>query len=153
MPSYDKEKLMRMMQERRVGFLTSRDLSERLRDLRAQASRMALNMRVSGQSAGSPDFIEMLLAMPLEEAMARSKEQVENYRYLVKTRSGDVEKVSSSGVHYATWCEFNQMRMRVERIEIEQNRHDGLMTERFAILQKLKDAVVDWGFNNPDHEM
>lgn len=153
MPSYDKEKLMRMMQERRVGFLASRDLSERLRGLRAQASRMEQGMRINAQSVDAADFMEILLGLPLEEAMARPADKVETYIRLMKRVSGEMEKVFSSGINYSTWCEFNQVRMRIERIQIEQSRHDGLMSERFAILPKLKDAVVGWGFNNPDHEM
>lgn len=153
MPSYDKEKLMRMMQEQRVGFLASSDLSERLRGLRSQSSRMEQGMRTSAQSVDATDFLEILLELPLEKAVERPLEQVETYHRLVKKAAGDVKAEFSSGINYSTWCEFNQVRLRMQRIESEQNRHNGLMNERFAILPKLKDAVVDWGFNNPDHEM
>lgn len=153
MPSYDKEKLMRMMQEQRVGFLASSDLSERLRGLRSQSSRMEQGMRTSAQSVDATDFLEILLELPLEKAVERPLEQVETYHRLVKKPAGDVKAEFSSGINYSTWCEFNQVRLRMQRIESEQNRHNGLMNERFAILPKLKDAVVDWGFNNPDHEM
>ncbi|MEG2280218.1 MAG: hypothetical protein RSB86_11180 [Comamonas sp.] len=153
MPSYDKEKLMRMMQEQRVGFLASSDLSERLRGLRSQSSRMEQGMRTSAQSVDATDFLEILLELPLEKAVERPLEQVETYHRLVKKAAGDVKAEFSSDINYSTWCEFNQVRLRMQRIESEQNRHNGLMNERFAILPKLKDAVVDWGFNNPDHEM
>lgn len=153
MPSYDKEKLLRMMQERRVGFLNSRDLSQRLNDLRTQISRMSQTMRINAQSVDASDFMEELLALPLEEAMARPAEQVERFLRTWNTRSEAVQHERLSGISYSTWCEFNQLRSRFERIQVEQRRHEALMNERYAILLKLKDAVIDWGFNNPDDEM
>ncbi len=153
MPSYDKEKLLRMMQERRVGFLASRDLMERQGDLRKRVDHMIRVIRDNAYSCGAVDYAESLLKKTVEEAMRLSREQVETYRAENQTRSGPVEKEYATGISYSTWGEFNQLRSRYERVSSEIERNSALMDERYAILPRLKDAVIDWGFNNPDHEL
>lgn len=153
MPSYDKEKLMRMMQERHVGFLAARDLQDRQRDLRKDIARIAQNMRISAASTGQADVVEHLLQLPLDQARALTREQVEKTRYVVPTPSGGVEREAHTGIDGQTWGDYLQYRSRMERLETELQRNQTLMNDRYAILPKLKDAVVDWGFKNPDHEM
>lgn len=153
MPSYDKEKLLRMMQERHVGFLAARDLLERQTDLRKEIARIMQNMRISAASTGQTDFVEGLLQLPMDEAMALTRDQVEKCRYVVPTPSGGVEREAHTGISAQAWGDYMQYRSHLERLETELQRNQALMGARYAILPKLKDAVIDWGFRNPDHEM
>lgn len=153
MPSYDKEKLMRLMQERRVGFLTSNDLLERQGEMRKEIARITQNIRNNAAHYGSKDYVDMLLDKPLNIAVALTRGEVESFQRQTNTRSETLEHTHLSGISFAMWGDLIQARSKLERLSNELSKHQALMNERYAILPKLKDAVIDWGFNNPDHEM
>ena len=154
MPSYDKEKLLRMMQARRVEFLATRDLNDRLRNAREEVRRVRTHIEQSAQYAGARDFIEGLLNLPLAQAATLPRQQVEGYPEVrIGQINGEQEARIASGVSYAMWTDFIQAREREGRMQQEQERVQEQMNERFACVPNLQSAVREWGFTDPEREM
>lgn len=153
MPSYDKEKLLRMMQERHIGFLAVRDLRDRQRNVRMQIESMKRRIRECAASMGANDHAEGLLHLSLADAAALTTEAVESYVQVQHRSSGVIEQKFQSGIGYAMWTEFNHLRERYERQENEVGRIQASADERYAILPGLMEAVRRWGFSDPEKEM
>lgn len=154
MPSYDKEKMLRMLEEQRRGFSVLRDLMERIRGSHEAINSKLGYMRRCADSMGSTDYFEdTLAALSLEDAMALPREKVERFQrpnYGVHTTTYDD---FASGIGFVYWQELNQERCRLKRLQAELQHSQKLHDERFACTRNLVEAVQDWGFNDPAQEL
>lgn len=75
MPSYDKEKLLLMLEEQRACMRTIRDFSERIRERRAIMQKQKQYLQSCALHAGAEEFLQYLLQLPLEQAVALPREE------------------------------------------------------------------------------
>ena len=152
MPSYDKEKMLNMLEQQRRSFRVIRDLHERVMERRRDISFKTSHLRNLARGVEAEDFLEKLLALPLAEANALPREEVEGYQ---KDKYGLLSKTPTqytSGISFGFWRELNHERGRMARLEAEYDRHKAEHDERFACMNNLKNAINAWGFSNPEDE-
>lgn len=148
MASYDKPKLLKMLEQRRAAHAVARDLSERLRDARGSLSHIRNVIHIDARSTPS-DVLDRLLNMPIEQARQLPKELVEKYEATV----GKHTHTYSSHISYANYMNFIEARGVVERLQQQQQAAAGEDLERFAICDSLCEAVQSWGFKDPMKEI
>lgn len=154
MPSYDKEKMLRILEEQRRGFSVSRDLMDRIRRRHEQINAKLDYLRRCAASTGATDYFEDTLALlSVENAMALPREKVESFKRANYSLQGSSYDEISSGIQFGDWQELNQERSRLQRLQSELDQANKLHQERFACVGKLVEAVEDWGFNNPSDEL
>lgn len=146
MASYDKEKLLRLMNEREASHHALRHLGGRARDAKLRCRHLEDVLR---RNAARLEVAEKLLAMPVAEAVALEREQVEGYM----ERRGDVTIKRQSRISYAAFQEYLAAREKSDRLAATYAESSQAHQERFAIVPRLRDAVMDWGFRDPELEM
>lgn len=150
MPSYDKPKLLKMLEQRRAAFLGLRDLNERLRDAQAQRAHLSGAIRSAATEQGANfDAIDRLLAMPVDAARRLSKEEVEIYEIELGSR---VQRYLS-GISFETFQRYLDAREKVERLQQQLCHAQEAIDARFAIVPRLIEAVRGWGFRDPELEI
>ncbi len=153
MPSYDKEKLLLMLEEQRASMRTIRDFSERIRERRAIMQKQKQYLQSCALHAGAEEFWQYLLQLPLEQAVALPREEVESYQGAVHTLGGKLNKRYTSGISKGSWDDFNKTRLQLRRLEGEYERSQAIRDERFACMPVLLRAVDEWGFPDPEKEL
>lgn len=117
MPSYDKEKLLLMLEEQRASMRTIQDFSERIRERRAIMQKQKQYLQSCALHAGAEEFWQYLLQLPLEQAVALPREEVESYQGAVHTLGGKLNKRYTSGISKGSWDDFNKTRLQLHRLE------------------------------------
>lgn len=150
MPSYDKPKLLVLMEQRRAAHLMITDLSDRWRDAKDSNASIAARIRSDGIEYRAPsEFVERLLALPLAEAAVLTADDVQGY----------VRQIGNVTHRYSTGLNFQNFQRYVETREIEKRLAERLATaraefnERFAIVPRLRSAILTWGFTDPELEL
>lgn len=145
MPSYDKPKLMKLLERQHTFMLQRRDISNRHQEARTDLSRPRAALERGAHAAGAHDHIERLLNLPLAEAAKLTKEEVTSYQ-----RPGNAQRFTAN-ISFADWGSYLGGRMRLERLAGEVAAHES--NAQFAIVPKLLEAVSGWGFHDPMREM
>lgn len=145
MPSYDKPKLMKLLEQRHAAMLLRQDISQRHQAARTDLSRPRSALEKHAQAAGAHEHIERLLALPLAEAIELTQEEVTGYQ-----RRGNDQRFTA-GINFADWKAYLAGRARVERLAAEVVAQEN--QPRFAIIPKLLEAVQSWGFRDPVKEL
>ena len=154
MASYDKEKLLRMMEERRRSFSVQRDLSDRIQDCHRDITAKQAYLRRCASSSGATDYFEdTLVQLSLEDALALPQERVTTVKRAKYGWQSPEYEEHSTGIRFGDWQELNHERARMKRLQAESARHGKLHAERFACLRILVEAVQDWGFRDPADEL
>lgn len=150
MASYDKPKLLALMEQRRTAHLSLADLSERLRDANTERETAKNKIHVDSQSARLPDgFLSRLLALPTNDALSLSGDGVQFY----EEQSGENVRRYKTGINFATYRQYINARDKVERLKEASETAQNNFSERFGIVARLRDAVREWGFADPELEM
>lgn len=136
MASYNKAKLLRLLEQRHGTHLALTDLSDRAREAR-EDFRHHREMNRRAGSAGATSFrkVERLLARPLVEAEAIQREEVED-----------------AGLHYPNWARYLAAWRKMTRLE-QQIGAAKTEFDSFAVVPRLCEAVRDWGFRDPELEI
>ena len=154
MASYDKEKLLRMMEEQRRSFSVQRDLGDRIQDCHRDITAKQAYLRRCASSSGATDYFEdTLVQLSLEDALALPQERVTTVKRAKYGLQSTTYEQHSTGISFGDWQELNHERARMERLRTEMDRYSKLHGERFACTQKLIEAVKDWGFRDPADEL
>ena len=145
MPSYDKPKLMKLLERQRTFMLQRRDINKRYQEARTDLSRPRAGLERGAHAAGAHDHIERLLRLPLAEAMKLTKEDVTSY-----LRPGNTQRFNAN-INFSDWSSYLGGLMRFERLAGEVATYES--NAQFAIVPKLLEAVQAWGFHDPMREM
>lgn len=150
MASYDKPKLLALMEQRRTAHLSLLDLSERLRDANEERGTAKSKIITDSSRLRLPDgFLNRMLTLPTNEALALSADEVQTYT----DRPGDDAPVYKTGINFATYRQFIHARDKVVRLKEAHENTQNNFNERFGIVARLRDAVREWGFADPELEM
>jgi hypothetical protein len=136
MASYDKPKLLALLERRRAHYVSARDVRARYSDATDNVNRWRNTIRAAsrGLRPAAESQVEALLQMPLAAALGESRESV------------------GTLIDWTSWGELLRARARQERLGTEQER----MREvggQFAIVPELLEAVRKWGFRDPELEV
>lgn len=145
MPSYDKPKLMKLLERRHTAMLQRRDIGNRHQEARSDLSRPRTALERSAHVTGAHDHIERLLRLPLAEAIKLTKDEV-----TVFSRPGNAQRLNAN-INFEDWKSYLAGLARVERLAGEVAAQEG--NAQFAIIPKLLEAVQGWGFRDPMQEM
>jgi hypothetical protein len=137
MASYNKEKLLKLLERRRMGALALRDCSNRRYEAQDDANRLRTSMLVAGRNlrANAGAELERILGLPLD-----------------KVQSIRVDEVSAL-VDPVQWRQWLFARARKERLDAECETLEQQNAEAFAIIPELLLKVREWGFNDPEYEV
>lgn len=150
MASYDKNKLLWILEQRRAAHLVLRDLGERLRDAKSDQERAKSALRRGcGESRRTHEFLDHLLKLPDEQAAGLTCDEVQGYERKV----GNALETVSTGVNFHTWRSYLDARRKAERLAQQYGTAHADFGERFAIITRLRDAVRSWGFSDPEMEL
>lgn len=145
MPSYDKPKLMKLLEGKHSFMLQQRDIGSRHQEARSDLRRIRANLERSAYEVGAHDHIGRLLALPLAEAIKLTKDEVTGY-----LRPGNSQRFNAN-VNFEEWKNSLAQLARVERLAGEVTAMEG--NRQFAIVPQLLEAVQGWGFSDPMREM
>lgn len=144
---YDTKKLNRMLEQRHAAGLVNRDIAERYRDAKgAMELRRGEIMRTASKTAIDSGFVKALLAMPVEQANALKAADVEEFA--IESENG--RRVHLSDIGFQTFQSYIEHRERCTLLNAEREAASLDFQNRFAIVPKLVDAIVAWGFKRPD---
>lgn len=150
MPSYNKAKLLNLLEQRRAAWLTMRDLSDRFQE--ASSEKELARGRIHEETRGLrllDGFLARFLSLPADEAFALSGDEVETYE---AERQG--EKVRyRTGIGFGTYRQYINARDKAARLSESLDAARTIHEERFGIVPNLVDAVRSWGFANPELEI
>lgn len=149
MASYDKAKLTRLLERRRAAYITLRDYNDRAREAREALGRHAGHLRACAAERGAGDAVDSLMRLPLAEAGALTRSQVESHEI---QRGGNAFMVLT-GVGFSQWREYLALRGKAERLQGEADKVQQSIEQQFGILPSLLEAVKKWGFANPELEV
>ena len=153
MPSYDKEKMLRLLEQHRRHFQVIRDLSERVQERRKDVTFKTEHMRRCAINATAEDYFERLIQLSLEDAIALPREKVEGFQREKHGLHSTTLEDCSSGISFGEWRELNHERARMARLQAEYESHSDEGNKRFACMYNLKNAIQDWGFRDPADEL
>lgn len=150
MASYDKAKLLTLMEQRRAAHLNLTDLSGRLRD--AQEERVTAKNRIDADSRRLrlPDgFLNRMLTLPTNEALSLSADEVGTYQ----DHPGEDAPRFKTGIIFSVYRQYIQARDKAARLKESYESAQNDFSDRFGIVPLLIDAVREWGFADPALEM
>jgi hypothetical protein len=150
MATYDKEKILGLLERRRAAGMNLRDLSDRAREERATISRMRQTMERNAMGRAPAAVIERLLDLPLQKALALQKDDVCGYAI---ERKGGGEDRHITGIVFETWLQYQGARQKHERLVASEATLRAEFDEQFGVVPRLLDAIREWGFNNPELEV
>lgn len=146
MASYDKAKLLALMEQRRTAQLTLSDLSVRLRE--ANTERDMARNKIQADSRNNPlpgGFLSRLLTLKTDEALNLSVDEVQSRTV------GDV--TYNTNINFYTYRQFILARDKAARLEEALGNAQKDFSDRFGIVSSLLAAVREWGFGDPELEM
>ena len=149
MPSYDKQKLLALMEARRAAHLALTDLGDRWRATRDSKAALASRIRAAAVEYRAPaGFVERLLSLPLAEASTLSADEVQGY----ERRSENTTYRHQTGVNFASFQRYIAIREKEEHLSAQFAVAGRDFDDRFSIVPRLRDAVLAWGFSDPELE-
>lgn len=146
MASYDKQKLVRMLEQRSRASVAIRDISVRRREVRSEASRLR---SVILQHANRSGEVERLLNLPTVEATALSTDDIQGYDVQV----GNVRVIRDTDVNAQTYRRFIELRDRAARLDGELEILSEDFRARYGIVANLVSFVKEQGFADPEVEV
>lgn len=150
MAGYDKQKLVRMLEQRKRAVAAMRELSERRLDVRGEASRLrGLILYQADDRPTRSGEIERLLNLPTIEAEALSTNDIQGYDVQV----GDLRVIRETNINAQTYRRFIELRDRAKRLDDELEILSKDFQERYAIVARLVGFVREKGFPNPELEV
>lgn len=150
MASYDKQKLLALMEQRRAAHLALTDLSDRWRDAKDSEATITNHIRIAGIEYHAPSgFVDRLLALPLNEAAALTADEVQGYTRQI----GDVTHRYQTEVNFQNFQNYVKAREKKERLAERLEPARAEFNDRFAIIPQLRAAVRAWGFSDPELEV
>lgn len=150
MASYDKQKMVAILERRRTAFFRLRDLTERGSEARTTMLRMRMSIENNARERGATDIAARLLALPLHQALPLRQDDVEGYT--VKRKDGSEERWRT-GVDFGTWNKFQHAREKHERLVAAEAECRAQIDVEFAIVPNLLGAIREWGFPSPELEV
>lgn len=149
MPSYDKQKLLALLERRRRAHSALTDLSARWRDAKADKVFIENHIRNAALGHRAPaGFVERLLSLPLLEVATMTAADIQGY----DRKIGNVTHRYQTGVNFQTYQNYIKAREKEKRLaeQLAGAKHE---FEHFAITPRLRDAVRAWGFTDPELEL
>lgn len=150
MASYDKQKLVRMLEQRARVFGARRDVSERRRVAREEASRLrSLILHHANHRANRSGEVERLLNLPTAEVIALDTDEIQGYDVQVS----NVRVVRDTDINAQTYRRYIELRDRAKRLDDEVAILSKDIEERFGIVDNLVSFVKEKGFADPEVEV
>jgi len=150
MASYNKSKLLQLLEQRRAAFLLLRDASDRFTDARTEKERYRNAMLADSRNKLVPDdFLNRLLKLPTNDALALSADEVGIYVAM----QGNEERRYRTGINLNHYRRFIAERDKAARLGELLERNQNEIDERFGIVHSLVEAVCEWGFADPTLEI
>jgi hypothetical protein len=149
MASYDKGKLIGLLERKRAAYITLRDYSTRASSAQDALNRHISHMRSNASEMTAGDAIDRLLLLPLSEAAALKRADVEEYQI----QRGSLTDARRTGVPFGMWEKYLSMRASAERLRADQAMVQGRIDSQFAVITHLVAAVKKWGFADPELEV
>lgn len=151
MPSYDKGKLLGLIEARRRAHMALTNLGERAREAKSEANRLrGLILEKAAVRAQQRGHVERLLQLSLDEASKLSTAEIEEYTH--RQRPDDAGIVLETGIHAETYRKFVARRERAMRLQEEYAAASREFQARFGIVPRLIDWVKERGFRDPELE-
>lgn len=150
MASYDKQKLVRMLEQRSRASVAIRDISERRREVRSEASRLrGLILQQANHRFNRSGEVERLLNLPTVEAVALSTDDIQGYDVQV----GNVRVIRETDINAQTYQRFIELRDRAKRLDDELAILSEDFRARYGIVANLVSFVKEQGFADPEVEV
>jgi len=150
MPSYDKAKLLRLIEARRRAHLTLSDLGDRAREAKSEANRLrSLINEKAHYQAQRRGHVERLLQIGYAEASGLTTSEIQEYVHQV---DGDTSVILETGINAETYRKYIVVRERATRLSEEHAAEARNFHARFGIVQRLIDWVKECGFRDPEQE-
>lgn len=150
MASYDKQKLLALLEQRRAAHLALTDLSDRWRDAKNSEASIAARIRTDGLEYRAPTgFVDRLLALQVNEAAVLTADDVQGY----DRKIGDVAHRYHTGVNFHAFQDYIKAKEKRDRLAERLEPARAEFNDRFAIIPRLRDAVRAWGFSDPELEV
>ena len=149
MASYNKGKLIALLERRRAAFSTLRDYSDRARDASGVARKRADQMMANADHYSSRNVVDKLLRLSADDAAKLTQAQVEEY----EVTGGNVTTTRLTGIKMGSWNEYLALRAKADRLGAEEARVSEGIQQQFAVLPGLLEAVKKWGFADPEMEV
>lgn len=146
MASYDKPKLLALMEQRRTAQLSLTDLSGRLREANTEREVVRNKIQTDSRSVSLPDgFLNRLLTLKTDEALSLTVDDVQIFT--------EREVRYCTNINLATYRRYILARDKAARLGEAYERAQKDFSEQFSIVASLRDAVREWGFADPELEM
>lgn len=146
MSSYDKPKLLALMEQRRTAQLSLTDLSGRLREANTEREIARNKIQTDSLNVRLPDgYLTRLLTLKTDEALSLSVDEVQMY--------AEQEAQHYTNINFATYRQYILARDKAARLGEAYESAQKDFNERFGIVASLRDAVREWGFADPELEM
>lgn len=149
MASYDKGKLIGLLERKRAAYITLRDYSTRASSAQDALNRHVGHMKSNASTMSAGDAIDQLLLLSLPEAAALKRADVEEYQI----QRGSVAEARLTGVPFDMWRKYLAMRASAERLRADQATVQSMIDSQFSVLSHLVEAVKKWGFADPELEV
>jgi hypothetical protein len=151
-PTYNKSKLLDMIEARRRAHLALTDLGDRAREARREANLLrSLILEKSSVRAQQRGHIDRLLQIPYAEACRLTTAEIQEYVH--RQRADDEGIMLETSVNAEAYRRFIARRERAARLFEEHDAAARDFQARFGITAKLIDWVVERGFRNPELEV
>lgn len=145
MPSFNLEKLQRLVEEQRMAARNLADVNERLRDDRGAMMRLHGILIKEASSPNAQAALSEKMKLSVEELAVMSKQEILTYQV---QRKGEVLAFELD-IDFQTFSKFIHARESVRRLEGVAEERAGCF-DRYAIVPGLLAAVGEWGFNTKE---
>lgn len=145
MPSFNLEKLRRLVEEQRMAARNLTDINERLMDDRHEMRRLHGILIREASSPNAQAALSEKMKLSVEELVAMSKQEILTYQV---SRNGEVLAYELN-INIQTFHKFIHARESVKRLEGVAEERRGRL-DRYAIVSALLAAVGEWGFNTKE---
>lgn len=146
MPSYDKEKLVRMLEQRRRAQVALRDLSDRRLDAKQQTASLRAAILHDAKGWAGHEVVNRLLKLSVAEAAKLSAAEIQE-------QAMSDGRIWKTGINVDNYRRFIALRDRAQRLDRECDNETRDFQARFGIVRQLIEAVQGWGFVNPEMEV
>lgn len=146
MASYDKPKLLALMEQRRTANLSLTDLSGRLREANTEKNVARNKIQADTLNVRLPDgFLNRLLTLKTDEALSLTVDEVQIFT--------EQEGQYFTNINFAAYRKYILARDKAARLGAACESAQNNFSEQFSIVASLRDAVREWGFADPELEM
>lgn len=147
MASYDKPKLLKMIEQRQQARVALHDLHERYRDAKQVANHLrAVIESAAGHRAMRDGVVDRLMKLSTKEAARLSSAEIQEY-------TDTAGAVRGTGINVDNYRRYIAARDSSQRLASEHENGRSDFGARFACVGRLVQAVKDWGFTDPELEV